>query len=1177
MFSKRSSLVLRVALLMFIVLGSVLNTSSVGGQMSQSRTTERISVSSHGDQGDAESGYWGIAISDDGHNIVFSSKASNLADKDINGVEDIFLHNVVTGKTSLISKSSDLFAANGESRFPSISSDGRYIAFVSSATNLVNGDTNSVEDVFLYDTQTDITELVSISSNEIQGNKSSFEPSMSADGRYVAFSSGATNLVNGDTNNHTDVFLRDRQSGTTQRISISSKGKPGDDDSNAPSISDDGRYIAFQTWASVFADRICCGYYPEIFLHDRQEKTTKRISISSTGAVGNYDSTAPSISGDGRYIAYASIASNLVNYDTNQCFDTVYGYHNCTDVFVYDRVTRVTERVSISSFGDQANEASGSPSISVDGRFISFLSNASNLVTNDTNGQSDVFLYDRQTYQTERVSISTDGEQANNISYHPYTSIDGRFIAFTSRASNLVTGDTNQVSDVFVHDRGGTTSGYSISGHIMDWDGKPIPNVQVMDEFENQTYTDLNGNYFLPNLEGNTHTIIPSMDGYTFSPRSRSVSIPPSRQNQNFVGKRIPIILIPGIMGSRLFSESEQIWPNLCRMLNPWGLSPLRLKHDGINAEDSEYNNIASKDGQAGIIDQYIAECGIKFMETHPYSHLIDHLAEKGYIAEKNLFFFPYDWRKDLRISAARLDSLVEQVKRKNGSKQVIILAHSMGGLVARQYIMTKSEKVYKLITLGTPYLGAPKAYAGLLGEGCTFSIGNVQIGDVIAEACIPSPYTIKTLVPNFAAFHQLMPSPAYFSENRGGFVATIKGQFTGNACTGESCLSYTETYTSPLVSNINYDLVIGSTKFHGDIDRLTNWNGVNVIIFAGKNQQTIFGFEPLIEFNWWKLHTATKPIPLVNMNGDGTVPTISSTLGSMCNYGSGLIGTASCKLLDREHGDIVNAYEEIDCALNLGDCETLTLGEMTTNDLNTGTSTLVQIIASSVKAIDVTDNLGNHTGAVPQVDSIEEAIPGSSYFDLEGNASVALLGGQNYTFVITPVGDEPVDITILRTDLDGSISRLIYTGLIVTEASRIRLVGDPYQMDTWYLDQDGSGSSLTPVIPNLSYDPGDVIDTTPPTTTITIEGELGDQGWYIGPVTVRINAADSGVGVDRIEYAFANERLPRLYSGPFIVNPDQYSKIIAVAFDRAGNVQTEEVTARIGPDRIFMPIVDTD
>jgi Tol biopolymer transport system component len=298
---------------------------------------------------------------------------------------------------------------NSFSVVPSLSPDGRFVAFRSGASNLVAGDTNGVTDIFVRDTCvgglagcTPSTIRVSVDSARTEGNRDSGNTAISADGRFVAFGSGASNLVAGDTNGTSDIFVRD-----------TCVGGPA-------------------------------GCTP----------STIRVSVDSAGTEGNSGSFFPSLSPDGRFVAFRSGASNLVAGDTN-------GTH---DIFVRDTCvggpagcTPSTIRVSVDSAGTEGDSISTSPSLSADGRFVAFASLASNLVAGDTNGAQDIFIRDTCvgepvgcTPSTIRVSVDSGGTEGDSSSTSPSLSADGRFVAFASGASNLVAGDTNSVQDVFL-------------------------------------------------------------------------------------------------------------------------------------------------------------------------------------------------------------------------------------------------------------------------------------------------------------------------------------------------------------------------------------------------------------------------------------------------------------------------------------------------------------------------------------------------------------------------------------------------------------------------------------------------------------------------------------------------------------------------------------------------------
>lgn len=401
--------------------------------------TTLVSIASDGTQGNKLS--YHPSISADGRYIAFESNASNLVANDTNGDPDVFVYDRLTGQTRRVSRASNGTQGNNGSGTPAISADGLTVAFVSAATNLASVDTNGVNDVFVHEQETGKTKRVSVATNGAQGDGASQEPSISSDGRLVAFSSEATNLVSGDTNGVQDIFIHNQAKGETKRISLSSSGAQGNELSRHACISADGRYVAFESAASNLVNGDTNGSF-DIFVHERGSGVTRRVSIASDGTQGKKSSINPSISADGRYVAFESNANNLVSEDTN-----IYA-----DVFVHDRLTGETTRVSIASNGTQGNEDSRSPAISADGRYVAFASAASNLVSGDANSSVDIFIHDRVTRQTRRVSVASDGTEANLYSKEPVISASGIYIAFESYASNLVSGDTNGAGDVFLHD-----------------------------------------------------------------------------------------------------------------------------------------------------------------------------------------------------------------------------------------------------------------------------------------------------------------------------------------------------------------------------------------------------------------------------------------------------------------------------------------------------------------------------------------------------------------------------------------------------------------------------------------------------------------------------------------------------------------------------------------------------
>lgn len=388
----------------------------------------RPSISSAEIQGNGDSLF--PTISSTGRFVAFVTSATNMVSGDTNAQNDIMLRDRMNGTTARISISTQGSQANGGSERPTISGDGRYVAFDSTATNLTAGDTNGHSDVFVRDRSSGTTKLVSVARNGAKSNGYSQDPTISSNGRYVIFESAASNLTLGDANNNGDVFLRDLSTNKTTLVSIRPDGKQFAAPSFPAAITADGRYVGFGVSPST-------GYWLS-YIRDRQTGTTTRLSVGINGAAANGDVFLGGISTNGRFVVLTSTASNLVVGDTN----------GEQDVFVRDLTTGATTRVSLGNGGTQPNGGSGIASISADGRYVAFASNASNLVVGDNNTSLDVFVYDRSAGNTKRVSVNRNGVEGIGTSENPEISADGKFVAFDGNAA-LVSDDTNGLFDVF--------------------------------------------------------------------------------------------------------------------------------------------------------------------------------------------------------------------------------------------------------------------------------------------------------------------------------------------------------------------------------------------------------------------------------------------------------------------------------------------------------------------------------------------------------------------------------------------------------------------------------------------------------------------------------------------------------------------------------------------------------
>jgi Tol biopolymer transport system component len=373
----------------------------------------------------------GISVSADGTLVAFASGSPNLVPGDTNGVRDVFVRNLVTGTTTLVSVGAG-GQANGASSNAHISTDGRFVVFTSLAGNLVAGDTNGVADVFERDLATGQTTRVS-SAGGVQGNDTSGEAAsgISADGGTISFSSAASNLVPGDTNHSRDVFVWTRADGAVERVSVAGDGsQAAAGASDASSISADGRYVAFASTAPnlVAGDTNLAA---DVFVHDRVTGSTVRASVSAGGGqAATASSLQPGgLSADGQVVAFDT-AAPLAAGDTGG-----------TDVYVRNLAAGTTERISVDSAGLGANGNSSTAAISADGRYVAFESSATNLDPADTGGDEDVFVRDRVSGLTRLVSASASPTQ---ISQAAAISADARFVALATTAPDMVAGDTAQ-------------------------------------------------------------------------------------------------------------------------------------------------------------------------------------------------------------------------------------------------------------------------------------------------------------------------------------------------------------------------------------------------------------------------------------------------------------------------------------------------------------------------------------------------------------------------------------------------------------------------------------------------------------------------------------------------------------------------------------------------------------
>jgi Tol biopolymer transport system component len=435
----------------------LLTTSSLRAQHPVLASTNHAGTGS----GNSRSGDFGCQqISADGRYVLFYSEATNIVPLGAIRASDLFVRDLQTGTTKMVSINAMGTASSGATRFGLISDSGRYVAFTSFANNIVTNDTNSSPDVFLRDLQTNTTRLVSINfAGTASGALGGSEVlSISPDARFIVFSSHAQDLTPTPDGNGlgTDIYVRDMLNNITVLASMNLAGTAsGNGTSFGGSISDDGRYLVFTSEASnLIANDTSTR---DVFVRDLQAGTTTRVSTNAAGTTGgNGESSGGIIAAGGQFIVFATRATDLSTLpDTN----------NLGDIFIYDLQTQsrtlITRNVAGTAAGNGLEQGffdhGVTFTISRDARFVSFMSQSGNLVTNDTNGNGDdVFLYDVTARTKSLVSINLAGNSGTiGGSFKPSISANGRFVAFESLANDLVTtaDEPNGFTvDVFVRD-----------------------------------------------------------------------------------------------------------------------------------------------------------------------------------------------------------------------------------------------------------------------------------------------------------------------------------------------------------------------------------------------------------------------------------------------------------------------------------------------------------------------------------------------------------------------------------------------------------------------------------------------------------------------------------------------------------------------------------------------------
>ncbi|MCP9495515.1 MAG: immunoglobulin domain-containing protein [Pyrinomonadaceae bacterium MAG19_C2-C3] len=1107
------------------------------------------------------------AISADGRFITFGSDASDLVENDTNNTWDIFVRDMQTGVTTLVSvNNTNTGSGNEESQDPSISADGRFIAFESYASDLVANDTD-YKNVFVRDMLTGVTTLVSVNNIGAGGDHQSFNASISADGRFIAFSSFASNLVADDSNYAKDVFVRDMQTGVTKLVSVNNAGTGGNYYSFNASINADGRFVAFSSDASDLVANDTNGV-ADVFIRDVQTGVTTLVSIDSKRSdIGNSDSRAPSISADGRFIAFYSNASNLVANDIN----------HATDIFVRDMQTGVTALVSVNNMNTGGNDRSHVPSISADGRFVAFSSFASNLVANDINNTKDVFVRDMQTGMITLVSINnTNTGSGNNFSNTPAISANGRIITFYSDANDLTANDTNDSRDVFVRGianqpsctlprilnqpRGATVLNNQSATLKVKADNSPTfqwykgNSGDTSQKIDGATSDSLTINSVAANSRTNYWVRVTNSCGTTNSQTMTVVAI-----------DKLPLIFVPGAGGSYLALKGDagNVFPNLLRdyvLFKPLSLAPEDAPFPEIVAPD-----VIRNDSYAGG-DVYETMLNTLVRDGNYKEH------KRSDAVRPTLFVFPYDWRLDIATNAGKLDAFVRSTilpfypEADYPEIKANVLAHSMGGLLSRRYILDypNTHKVGKLITIGSPFLGAPKAI-NVLETGRFLELGALlragQVQRIIDQR-------IKSLGLFFPGLHQLIPSRKYsdlsvspFVEDGWDIDGDGKSKETYNSDNLKAMLD--KRYRSlPGKNAFDFHDRSGQEDWSKDEPNVQYYHIIGIRHGADTIEQVIakrgvvhcrVGISiPCKHDDYFDLKMGL---------GDGTVPHRSAYRRS----GSKNLNAPTAKTIlfasqsaDKNENDLFshggmfrnyNIFREVMKAIsepnlqsNLSKSDEIRTLEDEPELPAAQPSYYFKLFGTS--SVTIADAFGNNTE--PFTGNSTEESPNVTLYPLAEKALLTVAPIDQTFFFTFTTGDEPLALDLTKGTSVETAQAVRYLDLNLPANTKVKLELSPSGIGALQYDGDGDGTFESTVQPTASVSGNAAQDTQAPTIGVNEVPRAATR-------RVTITATDEGAGVRSVFYSLDGTNF-QPYNGAFEINPTQTTTVYAFAEDNVAN-----------------------
>ena len=576
-----------------------------------------------------------------------------------------------------------------------------------------------------------------------------------------------------------------------------------------------------------------------------------------------------------------------------------------------------------------------------------------------------------------------------------------------------------------------------------------------------------------------------------------------------------PVLIIPGIAGSELYNGNDLIWADLGEMLFNLDDDQFLIDNLMLDGDGNSINQIEAKNVIEAVLQN------IPILNINIFKSLRLKLEENKYVLNQDLFFFPYDWRLNLDNSKDLLKTKIDEIKAQTGAKKVHIIAHSMGGLLAKDYLNSYGkDSIDKLIFVGTPHLGAPKSARILLA------------GDNMGIPWLNQD-RVKEVVSNSPAAYELLPNDSYFNNFQGYIQKSDSSDL----------LNYQDS-KSFLLGNLNSNIMDMADSFWAKNLENTDFSGISTYNIAGCSTGTEAGylFKP----------DNSSIAKIGRTSGDKTVPLVSSDSINI---------PASHKfyLKKANHAELPSQVDVRTAILNiLSDKPASSSGDLK-NDQSQCNFKGKELSWHSPVAVHIYDAQGRHTGPIEN-DGIENSIPGVDY-QIIGHDKFVFLPtdtGETYTIVADGLATGSFDLLVSQNNNGVSGSTTVFNDVPIGTSGRVNLiVSDSSSDSTINVDYSGNGTTVQNVPASSVLSANESLDATPPGTQATVTGQAGTEGWYLSDVSIVLSATDDNSGILETKYSLDGQPLVS-YSGPIHVSREGQHTILYYSIDKAGN--NEEV-----------------